>query len=71
LANRGDVFGAISFILTDAARSYDMAEIALTQDFGRRVSTAVDHALLYATAREAQRKAEMASRAKDRFFGYA
>jgi PAS domain S-box-containing protein len=67
LANRGDVFGAISFILTDAARSYDMAEIALTQDFGRRVSTAVDHALLYATAQEAQRKAEMASRAKDRF----
>ena len=67
LVNRGDVFGAISFILTDAARSYDLAEIALTQDFGRRVSTAVDHALLYATAQEAQRNAEMANRAKDRF----
>lgn len=67
LVNRGDVFGAISFIVTDAARSYDLAEIALTQDFGRRVSTAVDHALLYATAQEAQRSAEMASRAKDRF----
>lgn len=67
LVNRGDVFGAISFIFTDAARSYNLAEIALTQDFGRRVSTAVDHALLYATAQEAQRNAEMASRAKDRF----
>jgi signal transduction histidine kinase len=67
LVNRGDVFGAISFILTEAARSYDLAEITLTQDFGRRVSTAVDHALLYATAQEAQRNAEMASRAKDRF----
>jgi PAS domain S-box-containing protein len=67
LVNRGDVFGAISFIVTDTARSYDLAEIALTQDFGRRVSTAVDHALLYATAQEAQRSAEMASRAKDRF----
>jgi PAS domain S-box-containing protein len=67
LVNRGDVFGAISFILTDATRSYDLAEIALTQDFGRRVSVAVDHALLYATAQEAQRNAEMASRAKDRF----
>jgi PAS domain S-box-containing protein len=67
LVNRGDVFGAISFILTDAARSYNLAEIALTQDFSRRVSTAVDHALLYATAQEAQRNAEMANRAKDRF----
>ena len=67
LVNRGDVFGAISFILTDATRSYDLAEIALTQDFGRRVSVAVDHALLYATAQEAQRNAEMANRAKDRF----
>jgi PAS domain S-box-containing protein len=67
LVNRGDVFGAISFILTDSTRSYDLAEITLTQDFGRRVSTAVDHALLYATAQEAQRNAEMANRAKDRF----
>jgi len=67
MVNRGDVFGAISFILNDAARFYDLAEIALTQDFGRRVSVAVDHALLYATAQEAQRNAEMASRAKDRF----
>jgi PAS domain S-box-containing protein len=67
LVKRGEVFGAISFILTDAARSYDPAEIALTQDFGMRVSTAVDHALLYATAQEAQRNAEMANRAKDRF----
>jgi PAS domain S-box-containing protein len=67
LVKRGEVFGAISFILTDAARSYDLAEIALTQDFGMRVSTAVDHALLYATAQEAQRNAEMANRAKDRF----
>jgi PAS domain S-box-containing protein len=67
LVNRGDVVGAISFIFTEAARSYNLAEIALTQDFGRRVSTAVDHALLYATAQEAQRNAEMASRAKDRF----
>jgi PAS domain S-box-containing protein len=67
LVKRGEVLGAISFILTDAARSYDLAEIALTQDFGMRVSTAVDHALLYATAQEAQRNAEMANRAKDRF----
>jgi PAS domain S-box-containing protein len=67
LISRGDVFGAISFILTDAARIYDLADIALAQDLGRRVSTAVDHALLYATAQEAQRSAETANRAKDRF----
>lgn len=67
IINRDKVLGAISFILTDSARTYDLTEIALAQDLGRRVSTAIDHALLYATAQEAQRKAETASRAKDRF----
>jgi PAS domain S-box-containing protein len=67
LTSRGEVFGALSFILTNPARSYDLADISLAQDLGRRVSTAIDHALLYATAQEAQRKAETASRAKDRF----
>jgi PAS domain S-box-containing protein len=64
---RGDVFGAISFIITDSARTYGLAEFALAQELGRRVATVIDHARLYATAQEAQRKAEMASRAKDRF----
>jgi PAS domain S-box-containing protein len=67
LASRHEVLGTISFVLTDPARSYDVAEIALAQDLGRRVSIAIDHASLYATAQEAQRKAEAASRAKDRF----
>jgi len=67
LVTRGDVFGAISFILTDAARSYSLAEIALAQDLGRRVAIPIDHAWLYATAQEARRSAEVASRAKDRF----
>jgi PAS domain S-box-containing protein len=67
IINRDKVLGAISFILTDSARTYDLTEIALAHDLGRRVSTAIDHALLYATAQEAQRKAETASRAKDRF----
>jgi PAS domain S-box-containing protein len=67
LITRGDVLGAISFILTDSARTYGLAEIALAQDLGRRVATSIDHALLYATAQEAQRTAEMANRAKDRF----
>jgi PAS domain S-box-containing protein len=67
LITNGDVVGAISFILTDSARIYGLAEIALAQDLGRRAATAIDQALLYATAQEAQRAAEMANRAKDRF----
>jgi signal transduction histidine kinase len=67
LIKRGEILGAISFIITDSARPYDPTEIALAQELGRRVSTAVDQALLYTTAQEAQHKAEMASRAKDRF----
>ncbi len=67
LIKRGEILGAISFVITDSARPYDLTEIALAQELGRRVSTAIDHALLYTTAQEAQHKAEMASRAKDRF----
>ncbi|MGA8480157.1 MAG: ATP-binding protein [Chthoniobacterales bacterium] len=67
LIKRGEILGAISFIITDSARPYDLTEIALAQELGRRVSTAIDHALLYTTAQEAQHKAEMAGRAKDRF----
>jgi PAS domain S-box-containing protein len=67
LIHRGEVSGAISFILIDSARSYDLPEIALAQDLGRRVSISIDRALLYAAAQEAQHQAEIASRTKDRF----
>jgi PAS domain S-box-containing protein len=67
LISRGDVFGAISLIITDSSRNYGPTEIALAQDLGRRVATAVDHAWLYATAQETRHAAEMANRAKDRF----
>ncbi len=67
LIKRREILGAISFIITDSARPYDLTEIALAQELGRRVSNAIDHALLYTTAQEAQHKAEMASRTKDRF----
>ncbi len=67
LIDRGAVCGAISFILTDPSRHYNLAEITLAEDLGKRLSTAIDHAFLYASAQEAQRKAETASQAKDRF----
>lgn len=67
LLNRGQVFGAITFAVTDPNRRYDLADITLAEELGRRLSTAVDHAFLYASAQEAQRKAEAASRAKDGF----
>jgi PAS domain S-box-containing protein len=67
LITRGNVLGAISFIITDFSRNYGPTEIALAQDLGRRLATAIDHARLYATAQEAQHAAEMANQAKDRF----
>jgi PAS domain S-box-containing protein len=67
LLNRSEVSGTITFALTDSSRAYDLAEITLAEDLGRRLTIAVDHALLYASAQAAQRKAEAASRAKDRF----
>jgi PAS domain S-box-containing protein len=67
LVNRSEVSGTITFALTDSSRAYDLAEITLAEDLGRRLTIAVDHALLYASAQAAQCKAEAASRAKDRF----
>ncbi len=67
LVIRSEIFGAITFALTDPSRDYDLAEITLAQDLGRRVSTAIEHARLYASAQEAQYMAEAASQAKDRF----
>jgi PAS domain S-box-containing protein len=67
LISREDIFGVISFIITDPARTYSLAEIALAEDLGRRVTIAIDQALLYASAQEARHTAEMANRAKDRF----
>jgi PAS domain S-box-containing protein len=55
LIDRGAVCGAISFILTDPSRHYNLAEITLAEDLGKRLSTAIDHAFLYASAQEAQR----------------
>ena len=67
LISREDIFGVISFIITDPARTYSLAEIALAEDLGRRVTIAIDQALLYASAQEARRTAETANRTKDRF----
>jgi PAS domain S-box-containing protein len=67
LVNRSEISGAITFALTDPDRAYDLIEIRLAEDLARRLALAVDHALLYASAQAAQRKAEAANGAKDRF----
>jgi PAS domain S-box-containing protein len=67
LVNQGGTFGAITFAITSTNRRHDLAEVTLADDLARRLSIAVDRALLYASAQEAKRKAEAASRAKDRF----
>ena len=67
LVHQEKTFGAITFAITSANRCHDPATVTLADDLARRLSIAVDHALLYASAQEAKRKAEAASRAKDRF----
>ena len=67
LVNQGEVFGTMSFVLTDPDRDYDATDITLAQDLAKRVCTSIEHAVLYASAQEAQQRAEAASKAKDRF----
>ena len=50
LLARGRTLGAISFLLTEAGRSYTQADLALAEDLGRRAGLAVDNSRLYREA---------------------
>jgi PAS domain S-box-containing protein len=50
---RGRTIGAVSFMATEAERSYDEADLALAEELGRRAATAIDNARLYKEAQEA------------------
>jgi signal transduction histidine kinase len=52
---RGRTLGVISLVSTDSARRYDVSDLALAEDLGRRCAVAVDNARLYAEAQEAIR----------------
>ncbi|HUP56676.1 MAG TPA: GAF domain-containing sensor histidine kinase, partial [Bdellovibrionota bacterium] len=61
---RGRTLGAISFVLCGEERSYSEADLAVTQELGRRAGIAIDNALLYEAA-------QTAIRARDEFLSIA
>jgi PAS domain S-box-containing protein len=60
LVARGRTFGALTFASTAAPRDYAEDDIAFAEELARRAALAVDNALLYGRAQEA-------NRAKDEF----
>ncbi len=56
--------GALTFCLVDRSRHYTAIDFSLTEELARRAALAVDNALLY-------RKAQQANRAKDEFLATA
>ncbi|MEM8533830.1 MAG: ATP-binding protein [Chloroflexota bacterium] len=55
LTARGNILGAISFMLTQSDRHYTANDIPLIEEFVRRAATAADNARLYLEAQEAVR----------------
>ncbi|MEA5504489.1 PAS domain S-box protein [Halotia wernerae UHCC 0503] len=60
LRSRGQVFGAISFVMAESGRHYEQADLALAEDIARRAATAIDNARLYQETQQAQQTAERA-----------
>jgi signal transduction histidine kinase len=55
LTARGRTIGAISFVSAESERTYGPADLALAEELGRRVATAIDNARLYSEAQAAVR----------------
>jgi PAS domain S-box-containing protein len=60
LRSRGRVLGAISFVSSDSQRRFTEIDLRHAEEFARRASVAIDNAMLYRDAQEA-------NRAKDEF----
>jgi len=60
MTSRGKTFGVITFCRTKGRTQFDPAEVALAEELTHRAALAVDNALLY-------REAQEANRAKDEF----
>ncbi len=69
LVARGHKIGVIGFVVTDrpTAAAYSKGDLALGEEFARRVALAIDNAQLHAEAEAARVSAEAANRAKDEF----
>ncbi|HEV3467703.1 MAG TPA: PAS domain S-box protein [Pyrinomonadaceae bacterium] len=55
LVARGRTFGALSFVSAGAPREYSADDVAFAEELARRAALAVDNALLYGRAQEANR----------------
>jgi PAS domain S-box-containing protein len=60
LRSRGRVLGAVSFVSSDSQRRFTEVDLRHAEEFARRASVAIDNAMLYRDAQEA-------NRAKDEF----
>ncbi|HME91290.1 MAG TPA: PAS domain-containing protein, partial [Myxococcaceae bacterium] len=53
IAAREGIFGAMIFALTESVRKYNAGDLALAEELGRRVGSAMENARLYQQAQEA------------------
>jgi PAS domain S-box-containing protein len=65
LAARGKTLGALLFVSAESGRRYGEADLALAQDLARRAAAAIDNALLYREAREAEESLKMPAHVLD------
>jgi PAS domain S-box-containing protein len=61
LTARGRLLGALTVCMAESRRRYEKSDLAIVQELARRAGTAIDNALLYVEALDAQRVAERAA----------
>lgn len=67
LVARGRSFGAMSFTMTDSARTFCQDDLELVSEVARRTAVAIDNALIYRRSLALRLEAEAASNAKSDF----
>ncbi|NDJ19418.1 GAF domain-containing protein [Myxacorys almedinensis] len=61
LIARGQILGAMTFVMAESHRHYSAAEVALAEDITHRAAIAIDNARLYQEAQQAQQAAEQSA----------
>ena len=61
LAARGRLLGALTVCMAESQRRYEMSDLVIVEELARRAGTAIDNALLYNDALDAQRTAVLAA----------
>lgn len=62
LYSRGQIFGLISFVISESDRRYQQTDLAIAEDIARRAATAIDNARLYQETQQAKQAAELAAK---------